>query len=291
MSLLQRLLPSSLVPTPMSPDTDRPELDQVELTIAAALHARLAKARKDALIFSVGVVVLTPFAMAAMLAALLFIVRVPTRRMDVNSMTTGDMTWMLLAVGEFVLGLFLIVTAVEAATHGKGRSSRPGDRSPWIWIGMAAMILAAIIGLHLGTNLVFDQPTALFATVAILLVAFLGFLGRAHAIDKQNGHEDVGHPAIGMAMVFAGFILDAYGEIFGSGWLLRGLADHEVAHAARALRALRFEDDDGDAGHDILCETGGGRIRMALEHLELIRRGPKLTIDGGRFVGEALSGG
>lgn len=268
--------------------------NDLEWRVRERLREIIHRDRVDYLRFALTVVLLTPVFLTV--AIVVFVVVAPL---------AGAPRWLegpnsvVFAVSVAAGGMLV------ALLLGQQPDTHKDPTAPLLGAGLA---YGAILALGYGTPWMQSQPVAFWSLIALLLTAILAFLGWLYEPsdryylgwvagpivmdDPFTLEDDVDrrHIALGFAVAIPRMILGTYGEIFGSGWLLRPLDEREQELASLALleaeRGMTSQTLGELAG---LERRRAARAIRALSKLGLLhgRRGLKLTADGRDLVGTA----
>jgi hypothetical protein len=200
------------------------ELD-VEM-VATRLAAVLAKARKEAMAYTVLTVLCTPafVAIVSFLVAglLVYVLNESRYRIDNAQAIYAGMT------------VFIVSTFGLATTNTVRSSSLAFDRR---WLAGGAALLALVIVTY-ATPLRNESPV-LFGIVYFMLgFLVLGLAGRTQANHPAESSLDEAPTFRALVLVVSDFVLAAYGELFSASWLWFPPKPHEIRIAARVLCRL-----------------------------------------------------
>ena len=261
-----------------------------------------AAARKEGILFVVLTVALTPVAMVLAVVGILLAACLVFRPPAVDSVGFG----LVAAVSgrdfatafNVLLGLFLVCFLFRF----RDGSPRSGIDVKWVW--SAAAVLAVVLVVSHATSLVESHPGWFWCGYVVLVVVYFGLLGRAYqpAGDYYLGlfdgrlddpftlrdDLDRAHVALGCAVLVPEAIIQAYGEVAGGGWMIRGLTDREQRLAADFLRALATRNPKTiESVRSRIDPVSAPRIWMVLDRMGLVRLRndrPELTLDGRKLV-------
>ncbi|MBI2932691.1 MAG: hypothetical protein HYY16_13670 [Planctomycetes bacterium] len=261
--------------------------------IRSALARELGSARRDGALFAILTILLTPvFVVLAVIALVAMVAYVDLPVLDDVGYFSSFVTLLNTSLLWMFTALFL---------RPKCRASL----ADLVWVGAAVVVLAVILWVSYGTRLPEANPRVFWPAYGGLALLMLGLLG--HAYEPRDSYylgwfngwmddpftlqDDVdrAHVGLGFAMAFPRLIVGSYAEIFGSGWLIRGLGGEELDAAANVLRAL--SEGRPEEAQRILRsrERSAARIVRVLAKLKLVES------DRGRLrlisMGERLVGG
>ncbi len=229
------------------------ELD-VEM-VATRLAAVLAKARKEAMAYTVLTVLCTPafVAIVSFLVAglLVYVLNESRYRIDNAQAIYAGMT------------VFIVSTFGLATTNTVRSSSLAFDRR---WLAGGAALLALVIVTY-ATPLRNESPV-LFGIIYFMLgFLVLGLAGRAYANHPAGSSLDEAPTFHALVLAASDFVLSAYGELLSASWLWFPPKPHEIRIAARVL--CRLGAADKGALHECVVDD---RIERLLHRLGLAER-------------------
>ncbi len=262
--------------------------------IRSKLLASVGAERRDALLFSILTIVLTP----AFVALAVFITLVAVHKMgygesqvlwDAKALVHGTTMFLLVSCGAFF---------VRPDDH-------PGTEiRDLLWLGLGVVLLAIILLLTYVSELRTESPRVFWPLYGGLVIATLGLLGRGYvprdhyyvrpgewSWDDSPVEREIEQAGFwfGFASAFPGLILGSYGNIFGSGWLWQGLSERGAWLGAEVLHALGARDaKSADGRLRAAPSKESGRVVRWLVRLKYIRRSDRtleLTSEGERFLG------
>jgi hypothetical protein len=258
------------------------------LQIREKLRATIASERREILFFSVLTILLTPVFIALSVVVLLLALHETDPRPALWDEATLVHA-VVLFLGSSVAMFFI----------RPGVSWRDGL---WLAAGLAAFGL--LLHLSYGKPLRQENPSLfwpLFAGSAMLMLGLLGrgYVPRDHCFVRPGEWDITDSPFerhaqrvdfwLGFAVAFPRLILGSYGDIFGSGWLWRGMGDRGLRTAADVLHALGSHDPrSAEQKLRALPAAEGGRVVRWLLRLKLLRKeGGRLGLgsEGERFLG------
>lgn len=235
-----------------------------------ALERSIGEARRNALVFSVLTVLLTPFLMAGAAVGLVFALGFSHHRHHSMSL---DLYHGPLSFLTSLDALIALVVAVSLCDRRGGKSPRPLE---------ALAAVAGVVGLFVFSQSDRPHDASFWIVYAVLATATLGLAGRAYVPDdgyylglcsglslnhsSLQHQRDHAHWAAGFAVLIPGILADAYGSIFGSLWLLRPTTRKELAVATGLFQAVAAEDAE------LLRERQGAAGRRAVPALRLLHQ-------------------
>ncbi len=263
------------------------------------IHDKLDEAvsadRKDALIFSVLTVILTPI----FILGAIFILLAGIAYSDlplVDHLGYRD---------SFAYGVTCSMVFLFMAFFIRPKAQWRVKASDIFWVGSAIVALGVMCLLTFTTNLAQESPGFYWTVFGILALTMLGLLGHAYVPhdDYYTGwyggmwdnpftlEDDIdrAHMSLGFATAIPRMLMGSYGEIFGSLWVWKGLTGFELQRASEVLHALGCHDSK--RAQSMLQGTDkktGAHIARALSKLKLVRPGRdglSLTSDGEKLVG------
>ncbi|GFO56327.1 hypothetical protein GMSM_33340 [Geomonas sp. Red276] len=266
--------------------------------LSRALRSRLrelcATARRDALVFAVSTVLLTPVAFVVFIFTMIFAFGMVNRGW-IEHLVYRD---------SFLAGvnLCLAFMGISYFLRPKEKYLCHDDDNTWAFAGM--VIFCVILAFSYLTRLPVSHAGWFWSLYLILAMAMLGCLGKAYEphddyyigwvvgpylVDNPftlRDDLDRAHISLGFAGSVANLILESYGALLGSRWLWRGLAESELNDAVIVVRKLALQDFAGATVH-IRDSRSAADIIRALSKLELVmfEKGRlKLTFKGVDFV-------
>ncbi len=256
-----------------------------------ALRDAMGRERRDALLFSVLTVLLTPaFLAIAVLLALWALNDAEFSRIDPRVRPV-----------PFLTGLNAGLVLLFASFFARPKAAWQVRASDLAWVGGATLALAAIFLLSYATPLAARNPEAfwiLYGSLTLLLLALLGhaYVPKDHYYVRRGDwritldHEfEHAHFRLGFAVALPRLILGSYGDILGSFWLWRGLDGSGTELAARLLHALASGDPAATRG--LLTRAPDRDLAPVLRWLSRMGlvsvdgRAPRLTSRGEKFTG------
>ena len=223
--------------------------------LTTAVRQAFEQARKDALIFAVLTVALTPFVLG--LAGLVCFIGLLYIAGDVDLASTTGM-WIFVTV-FLLLGLWNVW--------------RSSAQPPWLAVAMIAGI-AALTAVGPTGILSWQLHLALCGSLTFGALALMGrayeprdnlYLGTAYGNDPLTITDDVdrAHVMTGCAMALPALVLGAFSEIFASTWLFHGVTEDLVDGGVKVLTATHAGKTD-----EAIRSIGYERRRV----LDLLRR-------------------
>lgn len=257
------------------------------------LERSITQARRDALVFAVLTVLLTPFLLVGAAFGLIFALAGAGGRHyrfdAIDALAYGGVPTFVLVLDALVA----VVVVLSILDRRGGRSARPLE------LAGALGVMAALVVFSLS---VAPAGIAFWGVYGALGVIALGLAGRIYEprddyylgwcdglLDDPftfRDDWDRAHLDAGFAVAIPRFIVDAYAALFESLWLLR-VPRGEVAAAVGLMQAIAVED--GDLLRERLDAAGpaGPPALRLLHRLELVQVGklrPHLTGRGRQLV-------
>lgn len=245
--------------------------------LRATLRERCAAARKDAIVFSVLTVLLTPVALLVFVFSLILAYGLVHRG------------WVdhLFDTHSFLAGANLCLAFMGASyfLRPKPKYMSHSDDDTWAFAGVG--IFCGILAFSYLSPLPVAHATLFWSVYFILVTFMLGCFGKAYEphddyylgwvvgpyiIDNPftlRDDIDRAHISLGFASSIANLILESYGGVFGSAWLWRGLPESELNDAVTVVRKLDLLDYAGATDH-IREPRAAANILRALAKLELV---------------------
>lgn len=272
------------------------EQQRINRMLRTKLRELCTVARRDATVFAVLTVLLTPVAIAIFLMALIFCLAF------VDLPFIDHLGYRI----SFITGanLCLAFMAVSYFLRPKGSHQRQNNDNNWLMV--AAGFFCAILALSYLTTMAVTYPAGFWLLYLLMALFMLGCIG--HAYEPKDDYYlgwtygpllmdnpftieddiDRAHIGLGFAVAISQLILESYGSIFGSRWLWRGLQESELAATATLLQGLAARDTAGVLTHlrGIGKESAADIVR-ALVKLDLVvidKGRPKLSLKGQEFV-------
>lgn len=251
--------------------------------------------RRDAMIFSVATVILTPVFLAVavfLLLAMLLYVDVPYLRGGIHSST-------------YASGMTIALVIMFSTFFIRPKAQWRTTKADVYWIGAGAGVLALLLVWTYGFDLEETHPGLFWTVYGVLGLTMLGIVGHAYVphdhyyLGWYNGgmddpftlEDDVdrGHMALGFAVAVPRLILSSYGAIFSDLWIWRGLEEREARCAAEVLHGLTGHDrGDARKALDRATPETRGRVLRILARIGAVRADGKdlsLTAEGGKILG------
>lgn len=275
---------------------------KINRALRLKLREACASAQRDAAVFTVLTVLLTPLAVALFIFALLFAFAF------VDLPVIDHLGYEF----SFVFGANLCLAFMSASyfLRPKHQLKRNVDDNVWLLSGFG--IFCAILALSYLTPFVLTHPGwfwSLYLLLAMVMLSFIGYAYEPHddyylgwtagpilIDDPFTFQDDIdrAHIGLGFAVSMSHLILEAYGAIFASRWLWRGLQESELAASAALLQGLAVQDSSGGMAHlHELGKKSAADIVRALVKLELVvidKGRPRLSRKGKEFLELRLDG-
>ncbi|ACM21070.1 hypothetical protein Geob_2720 [Geotalea daltonii FRC-32] len=267
------------------------------VTLRNSLREAIGKTRRDAAIFAVLTVILTPIFLAGATVVLIFALAFVDLPLVDN----------LGYERSIVTGVNLALAFMAASYFLKPKEPYQRHKSDEAWLMIALALYCALFLLSYGTSLSHSHPIGFWSLYLGIALTMLGCIG--HAYEPQEDYYlgwlsgpvlvdnpftiqddiDRAHVSLGFAVALANLVLTSYDEIFGSKWLWQGLKESEISASVEFLEALAI--NDGSRARSVVAKVGKtsslGMIR-ALVKLEMIRINKgvvRLSLKGREFVG------
>ncbi len=272
------------------------EQQRTDRALRIKLRELCAVARRDAVVFAVLTVLLTPIAVAIFILALLFALAfVDLPVIDHLGYERSIVTGVNLCLAFMGASYFL---------RPKERYQRRADDGAWLLA--AAGMFGGILALSYLTPLATAHPAWFWSLYLSLALVMLGCIGHAYEPhddyylgwvfgpmlmdDPFTIQDDIdrAHIGLGFAVSISHLLLESYGAILGSRWLRRGLLESELSESVAMLQGLAAQDAAGvTARMRTLGRQSATDIVRALVKLELItidKGRPKLSRKGKEFL-------
>jgi hypothetical protein len=272
------------------------EQQKTDRALRIKLRELCATARRDAALFAIFTVLLTPVAIIVFILALLFALAfVDLPVVDYLGYSRS-----------FVTGVNLCLAFMFAAYFLRPKAEYQRQSDDLTWLMIAAGLFGGIIVLTHLTPLLTTHPVWFWTLYLVLALGMLGCIG--HAYEPHDDYYlgwtfgpylmddpftidddiDRAHIGLGFAAAIAHLILSSYGEILGSRWLWRGLLESELHVSVSVLQGLAAQDSAGVTAHmQALRKHTAADIMRALVKLELVtfdKARPRLSHKGREFL-------
>ncbi len=272
------------------------EQQRINRMLRTKLRELCSVARRDATVFAVLTVLLTPVAVLIFLMALFFCLAF------VDLPFIDHFGYRI----SFITGANLCLAFMAASYFLRPKESCQRQNNDNNWLLAAAGFFCAILALSYLATMSVTHPAGFWLLYLLLALVMLGCIG--HAYEPKDDYYlgwtygpllmddpftieddiDRAHIGLGFAVAISQLILGSYGAIFSSRWLWRGLQEPELAATATLLQGLAARDTTRVLTH----LRGMGResaadIVRALVKLELVvmdKGRPKLSMKGQEFV-------
>lgn len=278
------------------------EQQKIDRVLRTKLRDLCASARRDAAVFTVLTVLLTPVAVALFILSLLFAL----------SFVDLPLIDHLGYERSFVTGVNLCLAFMGASyfLRPKEKYHRRTDDSIWLLVG--AGMFGGILALSYLTPLATTHPAWFWLLYLMLALIMLGCIG--HAYQPQDDYYlgwtfgpllmddpftiqddiDRAHIGLGFAASMSHLVLESYGAIIADSWLRRGLLESELNDSVAVLQGLSARDATGVTAHmRTLSRRSAIDIVRALVKLELVtidKGCPKLNMKGREFLEKGRAG-
>lgn len=253
-----------------------------------ALAGKIEEGRRNALLFSLGVAMLTPCAVFLAIAVaiggvLLILGNIRHTALLISQEGT------LIGFNISIIFIWLIFMYNQYRAY---QYSRPHWRS----VVRAAIGLGLILFLSHTTSLPQAHPVFFWCAYLFLILYLFAIMGRAYDASVED-ESDADSPETFFSIVsfIPMMLLEAYATVCSDSWVWRGLDKDEIITAAGLLYAVA----DRDTQHEqLLLETAGKdrawRILSVLRKLELVRasrNGLRLTTEAEALIQNSPSAG
>jgi hypothetical protein len=272
------------------------EQQKIDRALRTKLRELCASARRDATLFVVLTVLLTPLAVAIFILFLLFALAfVDLPVIDHLGYELSLITGVNLCLAFMAASYFL---------RPKEQYQRQDDDTSWLLVAFG--LFCAILALSYATPLGQTHAGWFWLFYLLLALAMLGCIG--HAYEPKDDYYlgwtagpllmddpftiqddiDRAHIGLGFAVSFAHLILDSYGAVFGSRWLWRGLPESELTASVALLQGLATRDASVVMSRVRALPKGSAvDIVRALVKLDLVvidKGHPRLSRKGREFL-------
>ena len=275
---------------------DLNEQQKTDRALRAKLREACAGARRDAAMFALLTVLLTPFAVALAIVMLLFALAF------VDLPVIDHLGYTL----SLVTGVNLCLAFMGASYFLRPKEEYLRQSSDNAWLLAAFGLFCAILALSYFTPLAQTHPGWFWPFYLLLALAMLGCVGHAYepCADYYLGwtlgpcvmddpftiRDDIdrAHLSLGFAVSMSHLILQSYGAIFGSRWLWRELEMAELAASVELLQGLATRDASGVMAR--LRALGRGtaadavRTLVKLDLVVIDKGQPRLSLKGREFL-------
>jgi hypothetical protein len=272
------------------------EQQKTDRVLRTKLRELCVSARRDAMLFALLTVLLTPVAVAFFVLMLLFALAfVDLPVIDYLGYSLSFVTGVNLCLAFMAASYFL---------RPKEQCRRRGDDTGWLLL--AGGLFCCILALSYATPLAQTRPGWFWPLYLLLALVMLGCVG--HAYEPKDDYYlgwtagpllmddpftirddiDRAHIGLGFAVSISRLILDSYGEIFGSSWLWNGVQESELSASVKLLQGLAARDvSEVRARVRELTRGAAANSVRALVKLELvvIDKGlPRISMKGREFL-------
>jgi hypothetical protein len=199
-------------------------------TVTGHLDAVLAKERREAMTYTIAIVLCTPafVVMGALFAAFVaaYVISHSPQRFDLDATT-------------FYTALNVFLAYMIAATMKSGGASSEDFRFDKMWVFGAVQFVVLLI-LTYATSLPQQQPGLFGVTYTIVGFLVLGFVSQVLAPDYGAQNDD---PRVATTLAIPNLITSAYRELLSASWLWFPPKPDEIRIAAMVLCRLAAEPD------------------------------------------------
>jgi hypothetical protein len=273
-----------------------PQPSDIRVSLSRAISAE----RRDALLFSILLIILTPFFIAIAIVAILY-------GLDTNQNPLQSSRWHRAWPWEGMRWINAFNLFLYTTLGGFFLRSANDARLTWknmVWWLAAGGSVAFVTYLSYSTPLRETDPRLFWYLYGGAGFVTLGFLGVGYVPSDDHFAplqdlsfsdptlsrpvEEVDVPD-GFLTVIPGILFSSYGNVFGSFWLWHGLNDRGLWIAAEVLYGFAIKDM-ARTEHSLRAAVPvqAGRVIRWLKRLEFLR-GPRerleLTAQGERFLG------
>jgi hypothetical protein len=276
--------------------TELNEQQKTFLVLRRQLRHTCDTARRDAVIYAILVVVLSPVAVVIFLLTLLF------------ALALVDLPFVdyLGYRVSFITGVNLCLAFMGSSYFLRPKAQYQQKPSDGFWLLTAGCLFCIILALSYFTTLAANHPAWFWSLYLMLALVMLGCIGHAYEPhddyylgwtagpllmdDPFTIRDDIDRALIGLGfLVFISqLILESYGAIFGNRWLWRGMQESELAVSAALLQGLAVQDASGAISRiQGMSKESAADVVRALVKLDLvvIEKGrPKLSRKGREFL-------
>ena len=218
--------------------------------LRSELRAILDHARRDAAIFAITTVILTPFFVTIAVIMLFFALAF------VDLPGIDHLGYAL----SFVTGVNLTLAFMVVSYFLRPKAPYQKRESDVLWVVVAIGFFCTLLVFSYGTSLVKTHPSYFWPIYCLLSLAMLGCVG--HAYEARQSYYlgwmagpylfdnpftveddiDRAHLSLGLTMAMSYLVMESYSAIFGSTWLWRRLEESELSAAVELLQALASND-------------------------------------------------
>ena len=272
------------------------EQQRIDRALRTKLRDICASERRDATVFAVLTVLLTPLAVTVAIFLLLYAL------VFVDLPVIDHLGYQL----SFVTGVNLCLAFMAASYFLRPKRHYQRQASDNNWLLVASGLFCAILGLTYVTQLTLTHPGLFWSLYLLLALVMLGCIGHAYEPgddyylgwsrggilmdDPFTIRDDIdrAHLGLGFAVAMSHAILETYGAIFGSRWLWRGMQESELTASVALLQGLATRDSSGVMSRmRTLTKESAAHTVRALVKLELVvmdKGQPRLSMKGREFL-------
>ena len=264
--------------------------------LRAELRKILDYKRRDAAVFAITTVILTPFFMFIAVLVLFFALAF------VDLPLIDHLGYALC----FVTGINLMLAFMVISFFLRPKAPYQQHEIDVLWVTIALGFLCVLIAFSYGTSLIKTHPSYFWPVYLLLTLAMLGCIGHAYEgrgdyylgwmtppfmIDNPFTVEDDidrAHLSLGLTMAMPYLVIESYSANFGSTWLWRRLEEPELSAAVELLQTLASKDAVRSREcMQTLNTTSALSVVRALVKLDMItiEKGfPRLSLKGRDFL-------
>jgi hypothetical protein len=268
------------------------EMGRDAALVRGDLETHLEEARASRLMFVAGTVIVTPFLLALGAAISLYAATRINRNWYISYSSTAH------AVAAALVAAVLV--QLFRPKPGIGRTP-----SEWNSLYLGAGVTVGLVVLSFGTRISTSHPGLFWVVFGVGEIVALGYVGRAYSPRESyymgwfvtNYDPDgLDNPFTlrdnldrtdywtGWMLAIPSFVFEAYADVFGSGWAMRGPTELEQQIAYDVIHALAHGDLPA-ARRAAERSTRVVRVLHEAELVNLTKRGLQLSSDGLRLVG------
>ncbi|KAA0894162.1 hypothetical protein [Oryzomonas rubra] len=276
--------------------TELTEQQKVDWVLRTKLRELCAGARSDAKLFAVLTVLLTPVAVVLFILMLLFALAF------VDLPVIDHLGYRL----SFVTGVNLCLAFMVASYFLRPKEECRRQDGDTAWLAAAGGLFCCLLAMSYATPLSRTHPGWFWPFYLLLALAMLGCVG--HAYEPKDDYYlgwtagpllmddpftiqddiDRAHIGLGFLVSISHLILSAYGEIFGSRWLWRGMQEAELSTSVTLLQGLATRDASEAMARVRALARGSAadsvRALVKLEFVVIDKGLPRLSMKGREFL-------
>jgi hypothetical protein len=248
--------------------------------IKGELKESLTRARRDALVFALLTIALTPaFVIIALIVVVCALAFVDLPIIDYFGYGLS-----------FVTGVNLCLSFMIASYFLCPKESDKRQKEDKYFIIVSLVVWICLIALSYGTSLIENSPRLFWTLYLIAVLAMLGCIGYAYEPKKDyylgwaiyrygyiddpftiEDDIDRAHTYLGFAMAVPYLLMRSYADIFGSTWVWHSFKEREISGAVKLLQALVRGDLERAKGClELLGEASATKVVRALVKMDMI---------------------